>query len=57
MSGKWQNNQYQLAFLFDEGSEAPEVAAEGTETFRAERATEPPAGNQQVMEAVCERET
>ena len=56
MSDQWQNNQYQLAFLFDEGSEACGGVAEGTETLRAERATESPAVNQQVMEAVCERE-
>jgi RNA-directed DNA polymerase len=56
MSGKRQNNQYQLAFLFDEGSEASVVAAEGTETLRVERTTESPAEDQQVMEAVCERE-
>jgi RNA-directed DNA polymerase len=56
MSDQRQNYQYRLAFLCDEGSEASENAAEGTETLRAERATESPAGNQQVMEAVCERE-
>jgi RNA-directed DNA polymerase len=56
MSDKRQNNQQQLAFLFDEGSEASGSAAEGTEALRAERATESPAGNQQVMEAICERE-
>ena len=55
MSGTRQNNQ-QLAFLFEEGSEAPGSAAEGTETFRVERATENPAGSQQMMEAICERE-
>jgi RNA-directed DNA polymerase len=56
MSGERQNNQYRLAFLFDERSEASVVAAEGTETLRVERTTENPAGNQQVMEAVCEWE-
>jgi len=56
MSGKRQNNQNQLAFLFDEGSEAPGSAAEGTETLRAKRESENPAGNQAVMEEVCERE-
>lgn len=56
MSDQRQNNQYQLAFLLDEGSEASGSAAERTEALGAERATESPAGNQQVMEAVCERE-
>src|SRR6266436_3815841 len=56
MSGKRRNNQNQLAFLFDEGSEAPGSAAEGTETLRAKREPENPAGNQAVMEEVCERE-
>lgn len=56
MSDQRQNNQSQLAFLFDEGSEASGRAAEGTETLRAERVTENPAIDQQVMEAVCERE-
>ena len=56
MSGKRQNNQRQRAFLFDERGEASGSAAEGTETLRVERATESPAGNQQAMEEVCERE-
>jgi RNA-directed DNA polymerase len=56
MSGKRQNNQNQLAFLFDEGSEAPKSEAEGTETLRAERATESPAEDQRLMEVVVDRE-
>lgn len=56
MSDQRQNNQYQLAFRLDEGSEASGSAAEGTEALGVERATESPAGNQQAMEAVCERE-
>jgi RNA-directed DNA polymerase len=56
MSGKRQNNQNQLAFLFDEGSEAPRSEAEGTETLRAERATESPAEDQRLMEVVVDRE-
>ena len=56
MSGMRQNNQNQLAFLFDEGSEAPGSAAAGTETLRVERASENPAGNRPAMEEVCERE-
>src|ERR1700694_6009327 len=56
MSGKRQNDQNQLAFLFEEGSEAPRSEAEGTETLRAERATENPAESQQLMEVVVDRE-
>ncbi len=56
MSGMRQNKQNQLAFLFDEGSEAPGSAAAGTETLRVEREPENPAGNQLAMEEVCERE-
>jgi RNA-directed DNA polymerase len=56
MSGTRQNTQSQLAFLFGEGGEASGNPAEGTETLKTERATESPAGNQQVMEAICERE-
>src|SRR5262245_18116623 len=56
MSGERQNNQYQLALLCNEGGEASGSATEGTETLRAERETESPAGDQRVMEAVCERE-
>src|SRR6266487_5687424 len=56
MSGMRQNKQNQLAFLFDEGSEAPGSAAAGTETLRVEREPENPAGNQPAMEEVCEGE-
>jgi RNA-directed DNA polymerase len=56
MSGKRQNDQNQLTFLFDEGSEAPRSEAEGTETLRAERATESPAESQRLMEVVVDRE-
>jgi RNA-directed DNA polymerase len=56
MSGKRQNNQNQLAFLFEEGSEAPGNETEGTETHRAERATESPAEEQRLMEVVVDRE-
>ena len=37
MSGKRQHDQKQLAFLFEEGSEAPNSEAEGTETLRVVR--------------------
>jgi RNA-directed DNA polymerase len=56
MDGKRQKNQEQLAFEFTTGSEAPPEETKGTETPRAERGTESPAGNQRWMEEVCERE-
>src|SRR5436853_6883140 len=56
MSGKRQKNQNQLAFLFDEGSEAPGSVAAGTETLRVKRESEDPAGNQPAMEEIYERE-
>ena len=56
MGEKWQKNQEQLAFGFTDGSEAPADETKGTETPRAERETESPAGNQRIMEEVCERE-
>src|SRR5260370_38964238 len=56
MSGKRQNNQNQLAFLFESGSEAPRSEAEGTETLRAERATESPAESPRLMEVVIDPE-
>jgi len=56
MSDQRQNHPYWLALELGPGGEASGDAAKGTETLRAERATESPAGNQQMMEAVCERE-
>lgn len=56
MSKKRRKNQWQLAFRFDEGSEAPGERSAGTATLRARRETENPAGNQRLMEEVCERE-
>jgi RNA-directed DNA polymerase len=55
MDGNRQKNQEQLAFEFTPGSEAPREETQGTETPRAERGTESPAGNQWLMEEVCER--
>lgn len=52
MSVKRQKNQTQLAFQFGEGSEAPETAAEGTETITVRRILESPAGDQQQMEEI-----
>src|SRR5436190_122457 len=51
-----QKRQEQLTFPFAEGSEASQSETEGTEAPRVRRATENPAGNQQLMEEVCERE-
>lgn len=56
MSEERQKNQEQLAFAFAEGSEAPPGEKEGTEAPMTRRETEDPAGNQRVMEEVCERE-
>src|SRR5229473_2858099 len=56
MGEKRQKNQEQLAFPLAEGSEASRSETEGTEAPRARRETENPAGNQRVMEEVCERE-
>src|SRR5450755_3312791 len=56
MSGKRQKNQNQLAFWFVGASEACFDGQEGTGTPVVERATESPAGNQQLMEEVVERE-
>jgi RNA-directed DNA polymerase len=55
MSEERQKNQEQLAFGFARGSEAPSDEQEGTEALRVRRETEDPAGNQRVMEEVCER--
>ena len=51
-----QKRQEQLAFPFARGSEAPLGEREGAETLRVRREAENPAGNQRVMEEVCERE-
>src|ERR1039457_5305960 len=56
MSEERQKNQEQLAFPFAGGSEAPLGEREGAEAPRGRRETEDPAGNQRVMEEVCERE-
>jgi RNA-directed DNA polymerase len=56
MSEQRQKNQEQLAFPFAAGSEAPGGNRQGAETLRARREAEDPAGNQRVMEEVCERE-
>src|SRR5260370_12973163 len=56
MSEERQKNQEQLAFPFAGGSECPLGEKRGSEAVRAKREAEDPAGNQRVMEEVCERE-
>src|SRR5438034_5385034 len=56
MSEEPQKTQEQLAFPFAQGSEAAWGEKKGTEALRAKREAEDPAGNQRVMEEVCERE-
>jgi RNA-directed DNA polymerase len=55
MSEKRQKNQEQLALPFAGGSEAPLGEREGAEALRVRRETEDAAGNQRVMEEVCEQ--
>jgi len=56
MGEKRQKNQEQLAFWFAEGREASRSETEAIEAARARRNTGNPAGNQRIMEEVCERE-
>ncbi len=56
MSGKRQKNQNQLTFWFAGAREACFDGQEGTGTPVVERETESPAGTQQLMEEVVERE-
>jgi RNA-directed DNA polymerase len=56
MSEERQKNQQQLAFQFAAGSEAPWGERERTEALRVRREAEDPAGNQRLMEEVCEQE-
>ena len=56
MGEKRQKNQAQLAFPFAGGREAFRSETEGNEAPRVRREAENPAGNQRVMEEVCERE-
>ena len=53
MGEKRQKNQEQLDFAFVEGSEAFQGETKGTESLKARRETENPAGNQRVMENFC----
>lgn len=58
MNDKRQKNQLQMELAFtDEGrSEAPKARRGGTESLTANCDTESPAGQEQLMEEVCERE-
>jgi RNA-directed DNA polymerase len=56
MSGRRQKNQNQLAFWFAGAREACFDGQEGTGPPAAEREAESPAGKQQLMEEVLERE-
>jgi RNA-directed DNA polymerase len=55
MSEERQKNQEQLALGFVWGSEAPLDKPEGAEAPMVRREAEDPAGNQRLMEEVCER--
>src|SRR5437016_6210312 len=56
MSEERQKNQEQLAFPFAGESEAVPCERGGAEALGVRREAEDPAGNQRVMEEVCERE-
>jgi RNA-directed DNA polymerase len=58
MSDKRQKNQLQrlLAFAEEGRSEAPRIPRGGSESFTANCETESPAGSEQLMEEVCDRE-
>ena len=58
MNDKRQKNPLQMALAFTaEGrSEAPRAPRDGTESFAAKCEAESPAGDEQLMEEVCERE-
>src|ERR1700757_2419472 len=59
MSGRRQKNrpeQEVLAFPAESRSDAPKAAAEGIETLVAKRKSESLAGNERLLEKVCELE-
>ena len=56
MSDKRQNNQLVLAFVEEERGEAPQRLGEGTESLMAKRRAQSPAGGEELMAEVCERE-
>ena len=56
MSGKRQKIQYSLALEPRDRGEALGSGSEGAEPLVAEPAPESPAGTEQLMEEVCDRE-
>jgi len=56
MDDKRQKNQLVLAFMEEDGGEAPKDLREGTESPTAKRGIESPAITEQWMEEICERE-
>jgi RNA-directed DNA polymerase len=56
MSGKRQQTQYVLALEPVERGEAPLGGSQGTEPLVVKPAPESPAGTEQLMEEVCNRE-
>jgi RNA-directed DNA polymerase len=56
MGVKRQKNQMLLAFMREDGGEAPRTGREGTEPPVANREAESPAGNEGLMEVICNRE-
>ena len=58
MSGKRQKiqcKQLRLAFAAEGRGEAPDADGQGTEPLTAKRNSESPAGEERLMEEVCER--
>jgi len=55
MSRKWQNNQYELAFMTETGSEAP-TNGERVELLIAKQGPESGRTNERLMEEICEPE-
>src|SRR5439155_23551141 len=56
MSDLWPKIQMDLAFSTEPKGEAPRPVRGGTESLAAKRGTESPAGTQELMEEVVERE-
>jgi len=59
MDEKRQKTQYiqlELAFMGEQGGEAPRLDQQGIESPMARREPESPADDQQLMEEICERE-
>ena len=56
MSGRWQKIQYSLALEPAHQGETRVIGYQGVEPIVAKPATESPAGTEQLMEEVCDRE-